>query len=351
MNRKLAFWVFFAAVVLVFSACSKNTEGDLKSMEQIHEEEGIPVVLREMRPAVFTTFLKYPAAFMARSESTAKADLSDVVRVVHVKLGDTVDKDDVIITFSLDNPNYQQAKASYENAEATYKRTQSLFSSNGVSRQNLDNAKTQYELARANFKAIDDAINVKAPIGGIITRLDVRATENVQSGTVLFTVSNLDRIEARIWVSARDIGFIKDGMPVMTEWLDQTIPGEVIQVNMIMDTEKKAFLVLAEFRNAERLLTSGMSLDATLETYKNEEALYIHRKELVTEDGVSCVYISLNDKAQRRAVTIGRSQGLFLEITQGIAPGDFLISEGSQLVQDGSKVYNVAPLAGSTPAN
>jgi RND family efflux transporter MFP subunit len=347
MSKKLALLVCFMAAAIIFSACSKKTQDDLKSMEQIHQEEGLPVVTREMRPSTFTTFLKYPAAFMARSESTAKADLSDVVRAIHAKLGDSVQKDEVIISFSQDNPGYQQAKANYANAEANYKRTQSLFASNGVSQQNLDNARTQYEVARANFKAMDDAINVKAPIGGIITRLDVRATENVQSGTVLFTVSNLERIEARIWVSAKDVGLIKDGMPVMTEWLGRTITGEISQVNMIMDTEKKAFLILAEFRNTERLLTSGMNLDATLETYRNEEALFIHRKELVTENGVPCVYVCVNDTAQRREVTLGKSQGLFLEITQGLNPGDILISEGSQLVEDGNKVYSVAPTAGS----
>jgi RND family efflux transporter MFP subunit len=258
---------------LILSACSKKTSGDQKSMEQIHQEEGLPVVTREMRPSAFTTFLKYPAALMARSESTAKAGLSDVVRTIHAKLGDQVKKDEVIITFSLDNPSFQQAKANYANAEASYKRNQSLFASNGVSKQNLDNAQTQYEVAKANLKAMDDSINVKAPISGIITRLDVRVTENVQSGTVLFTVSNLERVEARIWVSAKDIGFVKDGMPVMTEWLGETVTGEVSQVNMIMDTEKKAFLVLAEFRNTGRLLTIGLNLDATLETYKNDAAL------------------------------------------------------------------------------
>lgn len=347
MYKKLILFVCEASFVFILTACSEKAQGDLKSMEQIHQEEGLPVVTREMRPSVFRTFLKYPASFMARSESTAKAGLSDVVRVIHAKLGDTVRKDDVVISFSLDNPNYQQTKAGYENAEATYKRTQSLFANNGVSQQNLDNAKTQYEVARANFKAMDDAINVKAPISGVITRLDVRATENVQSGTVLFTISNLERIEARIWVSAKDIILIKDGMPVTTEWLDQTITGEVSQVNMIMDTEKKAFLVLAEFRNADRLLTSGMNLDVSLETYRNDSALFIHRRELVTENGIPCVYVNVNDTAQRREVTIGKSQGLLLEITQGLNPGDLLISEGSQLVEDGSKVYTVAPTAGS----
>ncbi|MDR3200490.1 MAG: efflux RND transporter periplasmic adaptor subunit [Spirochaetales bacterium] len=351
MSKKLKFFSCLAAAALIFSACSGKSSGDLKSMEQIHEEEGLPVVTREMRPSTFTTFLKYPAAFMARSESTAKAELSDVVRTIRAKLGDQVKKDGVVITFSLDNPNYQQAKSSYANAEVTYRRTQRLFASNGVSRQNLDNAKTQYEVAKATLKAMDDAINVKAPIGGIITRLDVRVTENVQSGTVLFTVSNLDRVEARIWVSAKDIGFVKDGMPVMTEWLGETITGKVSQVNMIMDTEKKAFLVLAEFRNTGRLLTSGLNLDTTLETYRNDAALYIHRKELVTENGVPCVYVFVNDTAQRREVTIGKSQGLLLEITQGLNPGDLLISEGSQMVEDGARVYSVGALAGSTLVN
>jgi RND family efflux transporter MFP subunit len=346
MSRKF-FCVCLAALSLIFSACSKETAGNMKSMEQIHEEEGLPVVTREMKPSPFTTFLKYPASFMARSESTAKAGISEVVRTVHVRLGDAVGKDDVVISLSQDNPNYQQAKANFANAEATYKRTQSLFSSNGVSQQNLDNAKTQYEVARANLKAMDDAVNIKAPISGIITRLDVRATENVQSGTVLFTVSNLDRIEARIWVSAKDIGLIKDGMPVMAEWLGQRVSGEVSQVNMIMDTEKKAFLVMAEFRNTGRLLTSGMNLDVTLETYRNDTALYVHRKELVSENGRPFVYVCENDTAVKRPVTIGKSQGLLLEITQGLNPGDLLISEGSQMVQEGSKVYSVSPLAGS----
>ncbi|MDR2588596.1 MAG: efflux RND transporter periplasmic adaptor subunit [Spirochaetales bacterium] len=332
--------VFAAAL---FASCSKKeaNQGELKSMEQIHEEQGVPVTLRQMRPALFTTFFKYPAAFIARSESTAKAAVTDVVRTVHGKIGESVKKDQVILAFSQDNPAYQQAKANYENARSVYRRTQALFKDNGVSQQNLDNARTQFEVAEAGLKAMDDAINVKAPISGFITRLDVRVTENVQPGAVLFTVSNLERVEARIWVSAKDIGFVSPGMAVIAEWLGEKISGQVTQVNMIMDTEKKAFLVLAEFRNTGRILTSGMTMDTVLQTYRNDNAIFIHRKELVTENGVPCVYVAVNETAQRREVTLGKTQGLLLEITQGLESGDLLISGGSQMVHDGSKVYAV----------
>jgi hypothetical protein len=63
------------------------------------------------------------------------------------------------------------------------------------------------------------------------------------------------------------------------------------------------------------------------------------------------VYVYVNDTAQRREVTIGKTQGLLLEITRGLNPGDLLISEGSQMVQDGAKVYSVEALAGSVHVN
>jgi len=188
-------------------------------------------------------------------------------------------------------------------------------------------------------------INVKAPIDGIITRLDVRVTENVSSGAVLFTVSNLEYVEARIYVSAKDIEFIQTGIPVLTQWLGQTIKGEVSQVNMIMDTEKKAFLVLAEFRNTGRLLTSGMNLDVSLETYRNDNSLFVHRKELVTDKGQPFAYVFENGAAKKRQVTLGRSQGLLVEITQGLHPGDKLICEGSHMVREGTKVYIATTVA------
>ena len=56
----------------------------------------------------------------------------------------------------------------------------------------------QYAQAQAGFKTIDDMINLKAPIDGYITRLDVQVSDNVNPGSPLFTVSKLDAIEAKL---------------------------------------------------------------------------------------------------------------------------------------------------------
>ncbi len=339
----------YAAAALLFGACSRGAnKEEFKSMEQIHKENGIPVVVRTMEPGVFASTIKYTASFRARSESTAVADISDVVRSIRIEMGNPVGKDQIVMTFSQDNPSYQQAKANFENAEAAFQRTKNLFENKGISQQAFDNAKTQFDIAKANFKARDDAVNVKAPIDGYITRLDVQVTDHVRSGDSLFTVSNLDTVEARIWVSASEIGLIKTGQPVTAEWIGRTLTGKISQVNMIMDPEKKAFLVLAEFRNPDSILTSGITADVNIQIYRNEKTLVVQRKEVVQEGDDYFAYVVSSSAAEKRKLTIGKTQGLVLEVQGGLVPGDLLISEGSRQVNQGDKIIVVREAAGAS---
>jgi len=93
-----------------------------------------------------------------------------------------------------------------------------------------------------------------------------------------------------------------------------------------------------------------MTLDINLETYRNDNAMYVHRKELVSENGQYFVYVLENNAAKKCPVVLGKTQGLYHEITQGLKAGDLLISGGSQMVHDGSKVNQVAPIAGTVGA-
>ena len=72
-------------------------------MESIQMQQGIPVRARTLAPATFSVYRKYPTTIMARSESTAYARLSDVVRDIKVKVGDRVSRDQIVLSFSRDN--------------------------------------------------------------------------------------------------------------------------------------------------------------------------------------------------------------------------------------------------------
>jgi membrane fusion protein, multidrug efflux system len=331
--------IFAVVLALILSGCSAPpVKTAFKSMEQIQKEEGIPVRTSELRKAVFSAYLKYPATLRARSESTASSMLSDVVREVHFNVGDYVEKDRVVVSFSRDNSAYIQAKASFDNAAASYERNKTLFESKGIAQQTIDNVKTQYEIARSAYASARDSIDVRAPISGYLTRLNVQTTDNVRKDDPLFTVSNLADIEARIWVSPSEIAFVRQNQRAVLDWNGKPMTGKVKQISLIMDSQKKASLVTVSFSNQGTTLTSGMSADVSIETYRNPEALVVDRKTMTKDPGGYAAFVAVDGHAEKRQLTLGREQGFQVEVLKGLNAGEALITEGAQTVSDGSKI-------------
>ncbi len=330
-------FLIILSILLLFAAagCTGKQKGSgvkASSMEQIYAEKGIPVTVREIVPEDFSVYRKYPTVLYARSESTAYASISDVVRKINVKIGDRVEQDQVVLSLSQDNQTYQQARLSYDNAKSTYDRSRILFGNGDISRQDFDNAKMQYDLAMTRMEAAADMINIKAPIGGTITQLNVHTTANVNPGTPLFTVSSQNGYEARFYAEAHEIDLIKNGERVFIHKDGDTIEGRVTQVSLVMDVAKQAFPVTAFFDAQSKKLVSGMGVDIAVETYRNEHALVVERKELVRDGEGYLVYLVLDGKAQPVQVNLGQEQGLSFEVIRGLKEGDVLITQGNQRV-------------------
>jgi len=352
MLRKTMYAVFLLLAFLAIS-CGGATGGkkeNAASMEQLHAENGQPVSVRKLEPEDFSVFLKYPALIQASSESAAYASLSDVVRTISARVGETVRQGDIIVSFSADNQILQQAALSHENARNAYNRTNALFRSNDVSRQDFDSVRMQYEISAANLKAANDMVYVKAPISGTLTQLNVRVTENVRPGTPLFTISNSNAFEAKLYVGADEIEKIKVGARAFIDLnrgsqKDQIIEGRITQVSLIMDSQRQSFPVTVFFVGGNHRLVSGMNVDISVESYRNEKAIVLARRELVQTETGPAVFI-IDDqtvpKARRVAVQTGEEKGLRLEISGGLSEGDIIVSEGVNQINETTKL-NIVP--------
>jgi RND family efflux transporter MFP subunit len=352
MLKKVRCFIITLSVFLALSCVGNKDSGEAAvSMERLYAENGQPVSVRRLEPEDFSVYLKYPTVVYAASESTAYASLSDVVRSISAKVGDTVRQDDVIVTFSTDNQALRQATLTHENALASFNRSSALFKNNDISRQDYDSARTQYEIARANLKAANDMVYVKAPISGTITQIHVHSTENVQPGTPLFTVSGRNGYEARFYVSAAEIDRIQTGARAFINDPSQNIEGWITQISLTMDSRKQAFPVTAFFETASNKLVSGMGVDLSVETYRNEKAIVLSREELVETAVGYTAFVAEQNTARQVAVRIGHERGLRLEIASGLEEGELLISEGIQRLAPDTKINVVtepAPLAAVT---
>ena len=333
-------YIAAAAAAILFSGCSGESEADIRSIEEIHSQEGIPVRVREVRPVSFTSTLSYTSSLSGGQESTASAMISDEVEEVLVQVGDFVEKNQVIISFPADNPslNYEQARVNFESARTAYQRISTLYKEEGVSQQSYDNARTQYELAKANWDTVRNMKDVKAPLSGYVTRLNVLESDNVETGDPLFTISDYKQLKSTVWVTDREIGRIEKGQRATAVWQGNRIDGRVIQVDMAMDQTRKAFAVKLEFENDSYLVPSGVSAQIHIEVYSRDQALVVEMDEVIESGDRRYVYLAEDGTGRRREIRTGVQEELKLEVIDGLRPGERLITEGLNLLSDGSKI-------------
>lgn len=330
--------ILFAALLLI-SACSKQDTQNAKNMEQIYAESGIPVKVIDVQPQEFTLDLPFSATLSGLRQSAASAMIGGRIEKVHVKVGDYVEKDQIIMEFPEDAPagQYQQAKAAFTLAEETYKRMKNLYELGGISKQDLDGTETQYKVAAANLDAAQQMLKVRAPISGYVTSVNVRETDGVHAETVLAMIAETTQLKAKVWVTEKEICLISKGQKVQAHWNDVVLSGHVTQVAMAQDPAANAFGVDLVFDNTKGLCKSGVIGDIRIDVYSNPTALLIPRKNVMNDENGRYVYVVNGDVAHKRMITTGKENGNF-EILSGISAGDRVISEGLNLVYDGAKV-------------
>jgi RND family efflux transporter MFP subunit len=333
-----------AVLPLFLGGCGEKSEANTNNLKQIYEQEGVPVRTIAVKSTSFSTWLSYNAVLTGIEESAAQAMIADKVEKVYADVGEYVEKDTVIVGFPTDNPSarYYQAKVAYENAKKSYERIESLYKSGGVSRQDRDNAYTAFEVASADWDSAQQTVYAKAPISGYITKLNVRESDNVQPGDELFVISKMHKLKAKVWATDDEVLNIETGQPVVAEWNGKETAGRVVQVDMAMDQDRKAFGIVVELDNRANSFKIGVTASVRIITYQNPSALVVERKDILREGENAFVYVIQENRAKKQPVTLGRQQGLDVEINNGLKDGIQLITEGQMLIEEGSKVKIVS---------
>lgn len=338
MKKSMRYTIITLSLLMMLSACGKKTE-EARSMEQLHSELGIPVRTIRAEKSSFEQNLRYNAMLSGSRESTGQAMLSDVVAKIHFKVGDRVEKDDIVVSFPTDNPSaqYSQASSAFESIEAIYNRMLRLYEENAISLQDFENVRTQYEVSLANLKSSKQMIFVSSPISGVITDIQVNESERVFPGKDLFTVTSEGGYRANLMVPETEISKISKGSKVLATWEGRSIAGKVTSIAMAMDPASKAFRVETEF-SGNTGIPYGVTAEILVEILRKNDVFVVDRHILVRENGDSYLWIAEGDRATRRKIELGVNNQLQYEVIDGLQEGDIIISEGIKSLIEGSKI-------------
>ncbi len=332
--------IFLFAVPVFIAGCGSEGKEDVKSLEQIRSEEGVPVKIQEIKYQSFRKNLSFFTQLEGIKEATKGSMVGGRIERIRAKVGDYVVKDQVVIEFAQDNPGlqYEQAKSAFENAEKTYKRMKALLDAGETSQASFDGAETNYLVSKRNFESLSQMLNVQAPFTGTVVEVKVNEGDNVKSDIPLFKVAQLNRMRAKVWANEEEISMIRKGMKAYTEIGGRQFNGIVSDISLAIDPMKRAFYAVVEFDNPGLQLKSGMTVDIKILVYDNPRAIVIPRNLVMKDANGMYVYVADNSTAAKRYITNGRDEGINFEISGGLKPGEKLITEGIALVSNGSKV-------------
>lgn len=176
---------------------------------------------------------------------------------------------------------YDIARSRLTESESILKLAQGNLFKIDAARQDIDTAIPQIDAAKAalNQAAIQlDYTQLKSPVNGVVVSRNIEPGETVTAGREVITISDLSRVDLKIFVDETEIGKVKPNQPVDVKV--DTFPGKIYRGHVsfispegeftpkIIQTKKErvklVYLVKVSLPNPDHELKTGMPADAWL---------------------------------------------------------------------------------------
>ncbi len=323
---------------LALTACGdQETEPQTQSTQTATSVRGM--VLKPASEAVVRT---YTATLEGEKQAVLYARLSEAVEKVHVAEGDRVKAEQVVI--SLDKhgatSGYQAAVAPFQNAKKLYEKMKYLYEQGAVSETEFDRAETDYESAKARLESIERMLDIRSPIAGEVTSLNVSEGDFVQVGQHLATVASVERVRAKFPVNAGEVQTFTAGDEVIltSEVAGDTAVGRVVSIARSADPLTRAFMVETQFDNPDGIFHPGTFVRIKYVLERLENVLLVPRGAILILDGTPTVYTVSESTAHANEVSMGAEINGHVVVTSGLQAGDTVVVLGQDYLDDGAKV-------------
>jgi len=279
-------------------------------------------------------------------------EYSGLLTRVYVKEGDRVSKGQVLAKIDDGGLSSQlaQIEAQAALAKTTFERQKRLWEQNIGSEIQYLETKTTYEAAQNSVNQLKSQLGkttVRAPFSGVIDEVISDQGQVVSPGqNQLFRLVNLDNMYIQASVPENYLNKIKTGTSVIVEIeaIGKQFEGKVRQVGNFINPNNRTFQIEVAIPNEEGLVKPNLIATVKLNDYSAENAVIIPENTIQKNStGESLVYILEPESdstgvAKRVKVETGYSYGASVEITNGLKPGDRLITEGGKNLRDQQKV-------------
>jgi HlyD family secretion protein len=167
--------------------------------------------------------------------------------------------------------------------------------------------------------------NVVATRNGVITYVNKNIGANIKEGDILARIADLGSFKVAGSISDNYLDQLHAGMPAIVRFNDTQLHGHIVTVYPSVQNGIVSYDVQLDERNNKQL-RPNMKVDVYLVTAAHSQVMRIANGPAFKGVGAQDVFVVNGDKAERRTVHFGLSNFDFVEIKDGLKPGDVVIS-------------------------
>lgn len=259
-------------------------------------------------------------------------------------------------------------RAELEAARAELARAQRLVADQAAPAKLVDEAKTRAAVAEARLAGASGRLaqfeasatgggggrrfELRAPIEGTLVAIDVATGETVEEGRLLFDVVDL----SLVWLVARvfepDVPRVEGATKATFTIEGYDAPfaiegdrGKLVTIGRVVDPKTRTVPVIFEVDNRDGRLRIGNFTKVAIATGAPRTALAVPESSVIDDAGKAVAYVMLEGESfERRPLRLGIRSNGWIEVLDGVARGERVVSKGAYEVK-------LSAASGAVPAH
>lgn len=230
------------------------------------------------------------------------------------------------------------AQSSLDQAQSQLSIKQSPYTA-----QDLKSAQAAVDQAQASLDSARLTLSdttVTAPFDGVVSVRSLSEGALASAQTPVLSLVSKD-IQLAINVEESKIGQFRPGLPVtltVSAYPGTTFSGQVSSIAPVADSKSHTFSVIVTPDNSSGKLSTGMFADLQVTAADKPSAVLVTKDAVMQQGDKQVVFVAKDGQASLKTIQAGVSDDKNIEVLNGLAPGDQVVTSGQASLNDGDRI-------------
>lgn len=298
-----------------------------------------------VKPEVIKNDIFTTGTLISNEEIDLSSESAGIIKDIYLKEGASVKRGQLLIKINDSDLQAQLKRADFRLnlAEDREKRQKQLLDKGGISQEDYDATLNEVNVLRSEVALIlaqIDKTEIRAPFSGQLGLKYVSDGSYISPNSTIATLQDIDPVKIDFSVPERYASQIQVGTKVQfsVQGIDEKMEAIVYAKEPRINTDTRTLQVRARSDNPDGMLLPGSFADLELTLSTIDNALMVPTISIVPELVGQKVFVLRNGLVQPQSVETGLRTDLKVQITEGIQPGDSILTTGLLQVRPDMKV-------------